>query len=197
MLLRVAAQEGLGDPGFFRRGRFRLPRRIRGLTSAIGGLLPGPLGLATTLMGDPRKKIKHAALKGKAQHKLAKLGKHGAKKRALHLDLGKLGEAALGAIPVVGGVAQELAGQLAPQISGGGSAAEEAVAALPQLAGLHPAHAAKVGRALGLGHRRRTMRVTNVHALRRSMRRVTGFAKLARKVMTFTTHHRIKRHRRK
>jgi hypothetical protein len=47
-------------------------------------------------------------------------------------------------------------------------------------------------------HRKRPrMHVTNTKALRRAMRRVTGFAKVARKVMTFTSHHKLKRSRRR
>ena len=41
------------------------------------------------------------------------------------------------------------------------------------------------------------MNVGNVKALRRSMRRVQGFARLARKVMTFTSHHKMKKHKRR
>ena len=45
----------------------------------------------------------------------------------------------------------------------------------------------------GVHERRRPrMHVTNVRALRRAMRRVTGFARVARKVMTFTSHHKLK-----
>ena len=36
------------------------------------------------------------------------------------------------------------------------------------------------------------MNVTNVRALRRSMRRVVGFAKIARRVMSFTHSHKMK-----
>ena len=41
------------------------------------------------------------------------------------------------------------------------------------------------------------MNVGNVRALRRSMRRVLGFAHLAKKVMTFTAHHKMKHHKRR
>jgi hypothetical protein len=44
---------------------------------------------------------------------------------------------------------------------------------------------------------RHRMNVGNVRALRRSMRRVTGFAHLARKVMTFTTHHKLRKARKR
>lgn len=43
---------------------------------------------------------------------------------------------------------------------------------------------------------RRTMRVTNVKALRRAMRRVQGFAKLAHRTIAFTKRVHMKRHRR-
>jgi hypothetical protein len=52
------------------------------------------------------------------------------------------------------------------------------------IGGRDPIHAA---------HRHRRQNVTNVHALRRSMRRVQGFAKLASRVMTFTKTHRMKK----
>ncbi len=52
-----------------------------------------------------------------------------------------------------------------------------------------------VGVAATRGHRR-TMRVTNVKALRRAMRRVQGFAKLAHRTISFTTRIKMKRHRR-
>jgi hypothetical protein len=40
-------------------------------------------------------------------------------------------------------------------------------------------------------HRR--MNIGNVRALRRSMRRVTGFAHLAKRVMSFTTHNKLRK----
>jgi len=43
----------------------------------------------------------------------------------------------------------------------------------------------------------RRMNVGNVRALRRSMRRVQGFAKMAKKVISFTTHVKMKKRRRK
>lgn len=45
--------------------------------------------------------------------------------------------------------------------------------------------------------RRHRMRVTNVKALRRAMRRVTGFAKIARQTIGFTHRVKMKRRRRK
>lgn len=53
--------------------------------------------------------------------------------------------------------------------------------------GMHPAmRAARAGRIPGMRHHRR-MRVTNVKALRRAIRRARGFEKLARKVMHFVS----------
>lgn len=49
----------------------------------------------------------------------------------------------------------------------------------------------------GGGRMYRRMNPCNPRALRRSMRRVTAFAKFARKVMTFTAHHKMRKHRRK
>lgn len=51
------------------------------------------------------------------------------------------------------------------------------------------------GRRGGGGHHR--MHVTNVKALRRAMRRVQGFAKLARKTIGFTHRIKMKKHRRR
>jgi len=45
------------------------------------------------------------------------------------------------------------------------------------------------------GRRYRRMNVGNVRALRRSMRRVQGFAKLARQTITFTSHVKMKKRR--
>jgi len=45
--------------------------------------------------------------------------------------------------------------------------------------------------------RRHRMRVTNVRALRRAMRRVTGFAKIARQTISFTHRVKMKHHRRR
>jgi len=51
---------------------------------------------------------------------------------------------------------------------------------------------------MGGGRRKyRRMNVGNTKALKRSMRRVQGFAKLARSTMTFTTHHKLKKPRRR
>lgn len=47
------------------------------------------------------------------------------------------------------------------------------------------------------GRSYRRMNPTNVRALRRAMRRVVGFSKLARGVMSFTKSHKMKVHRRK
>ncbi len=52
------------------------------------------------------------------------------------------------------------------------------------------------GRAAGVRHHRR-MNPGNVRALRRSMRRVQSFAKLARKTITFVHHVKMKKQRRR
>lgn len=49
----------------------------------------------------------------------------------------------------------------------------------------------------GGGRRHHRMHVTNVKALRRAMRRVQGFAKLARKTIGFTHRVHMKKHRRR
>jgi len=55
------------------------------------------------------------------------------------------------------------------------------------------------GAAGGFAGRRsyRRMNVGNTKALKRSMRRVQGFAKLAKSTMTFTQHHKLKKPRRR
>lgn len=106
------------------------------------------------------------------------------------LDYGKLGQAALGAIPVVGGVAQELAGQL------GASAAVPSDAVLPvplsdgSMAMIpHPGRGKKT-REPHMAHRKvdawmvkgtRSMNPTNPHALRRSLRRLEGFEHMVKR----------------
>lgn len=60
-----------------------------------------------------------------------------------------------------------------------------------------PGRARQLARGQGYGRRYHRMNVGNVRALRRSMRRVLGFAHLARKVMTFTAHHKMKKHHRR
>ena len=68
-----------------------------------------------------------------------------------------------------------------------------AAAAAALAAGLIPAgyvltHSGKV-------RRKPHMQVTNTRALRRSMRRVQGFARIAQRTMTFTKRHHLKKHR--
>ena len=71
--------------------------------------------------------------------------------------------------------------------AGGAAATAGAVATLvrSRSGGVHPA----VKAAMGIGRRRR-MHVTNVKALRRSIRRLHGFEKVCRKVLRFTSPHR-------
>lgn len=70
--------------------------------------------------------------------------------------------------------------------AGGAAATAGAVATLVRSRkGVHPAVAAAMGM-----HRRRRMHVTNVKALRRSIRRLHGFEKVCRKVLRFTSPHR-------
>jgi hypothetical protein len=64
----------------------------------------------------------------------------------------------------------------------------------PSLKAVASGAAPDVGTSSGRSYRR--MNPGNVKALRRSMRRVKSFAKLARSVMTFAAHHKMK-HRRK
>jgi hypothetical protein len=54
---------------------------------------------------------------------------------------------------------------------------------------IHPA----VARALGL-HKHRRMHATNTKALHRALRRVKGFERVARRVMSITHHRPVKMH---
>lgn len=72
--------------------------------------------------------------------------------------------------------------------AGGAAATAGAVATVVRSrkgSGVHPAVAAAMGMP-----RRRRMHVTNVKALRRSIRRLHGFEKVCRKVLRFTSPHR-------
>jgi hypothetical protein len=76
-----------------------------------------------------------------------------------------------------------------------------ALAIAPQDSVTYTTRARHAQLARGLGpdeyYAPRRMNVGNVRALRRSMRRVQGFAKLAKKVITFTHHVKMKKRRRK
>jgi hypothetical protein len=102
----------------------------------------------------PRRKTAAAGPKHKAARKRIVRGKRAARGG---LDFGALGRAAIGSVPVVGGVASELAGQL---MGGKGG---------------------KTAKGEGGGKRRRA-NPANVHALRRSLRRVEGFGHLVARV---------------
>jgi hypothetical protein len=154
------------------------------------------------LAGDPgkgkRAKSSKGASAGRARAGQKKSKKHkgrsSAKPHGPGLDFGKLGQAALGAIPVVGGVAQELAGQLMQKpgeelatVPGGAliPTGDGGVALVPHGRG------GRAARQPHMAHRKvdawmvkgsRTMNPTNVHALRRSMRRVEGFEHLVKRV---------------
>jgi len=84
---------------------------------------------------------------------------------------------------------------LVPQDSGTGGAGGNLTIVTPALAAWrakHPGHSFPGGGVSGY----RRMNVGNVKALRRSMRRVTGFAHLAKKVMSFTSKHKMKTRKR-
>ncbi|HXJ70388.1 MAG TPA: hypothetical protein VNM39_15905 [Verrucomicrobiae bacterium] len=104
---------------------------------------------------SPRRKSAAAGPRVKAGRKRAVRAKRAA--RGGGLDFGALGRAALGSVPIVGGVASELAGQVMHK--GGGGAASA-----------------------GMGKGRRTINPANVKALRRSLRRVERFGHLVSRV---------------
>lgn len=115
--------------------------------------------------------------------------------------LGRIGKAAVGFIPGVGPVASKViegAGTLATRAAK--SKVGQVVVKHPTLSAAGAAAVAGTGGGMltgkrlarpkisgVMGHRRRRIRVTNVKALRRAIRRARGFEKLARKVMHFTS----------
>jgi hypothetical protein len=99
-------------------------------------------------------------------------------KDRLGAGVGAAKGAAMGAVKFVG------------KHKGMSAAAAAAIAAGAIPAGYILTHSGKV-------RRKPHMQVTNTRALRRSMRRVQGFAKIARRTMTFTHTHKLKKHRRR
>jgi hypothetical protein len=134
-------------------------------------------------MGDPggkapkpakKRKTAGAGPKHKAEKKREKRKERAARKGGPKFDLAKLGEAAAGGIPFVGGLLSEGITQL----KGGAAGTEDAA-----FAEMAQALGGKKGKRLpGMGGPHRRVNVTNVKALRRGLRRVEGFAKLAQKV---------------
>ncbi len=127
-----------------------------------------------------------------------------------------LAKKAIGAITGLGGGGaskKEIEQIMKDRLASGVGAASGAAKAVGKTIAKHPAAAAAAAAAGGLavggviGHmkkdgtwsnrRRGHMQVGNTRALRRSMRRVQGFAHLASKTMTFVKHHRLKKHRRR
>lgn len=122
-----------------------------------------------------------------------------------------LGTLARQAIPLLGGAAVAgIAGRIAGKVGGGSQLALPGIGvpATRSLSGMLPAASRRLGGAMvpaaagvagsvlaarigGGGfvvqRRRRRMNVTNVKALRRSLRRVEGFEKVCKRVLTITT----------
>jgi hypothetical protein len=123
--------------------------------------------------------------------------------------LGKAAGAAVGMIPGVGGIASKALGALSkvrgtkaamtitahPVISaaaaagtiGAGTALMRTGGARPMGMGMRGYHIEKKGKHAGQLIKNRRMRVTNVRALRRAIRRCTGFSHLAKRVLRFTS----------
>lgn len=130
--------------------------------------------------------------------------------------LSGLGTLARQAIPLLGGAAVAgIAGRIAGKVGGGAQLALPGIGvpAVRSLGGMLPTAARRLGGAAlplaaGVGssvlatrlagggfvvqRRRRRMNVTNVRALRRSLRRVEGFEKVCKRVLTITTGRRPK-----
>lgn len=150
-------------------GRYRgdYYRGDPGFWSTLGGIAKGVVGAVTGInLGSVAPKAVAAAAPAAAGSAIAKVlpaslktavGKAGAIVKA-HPVLTAAGAAGLGGA-VLGGAGEKVAM--------GRAAARGAGLAMP-------------------GRHRRRMRVTNVKALRRAIRRATGFAHLAKKVLSFT-----------
>ena len=171
-------------------------------TARLGKFGAGNRGLALRLssMGDPRFSLKRAfTIPKKVRQGLMNVAT-GALGIVPGGGLIKAGMQALGpkAFPNVDPrfFANNDMGMLPPLAGGGGPGAAYAPVTGGSNVDWDKLHKAFKHPGPKFGHHRR-LNVTNVKALRRGMRRVTGFAKLARSVMTFTSHHRIKKHRRK
>lgn len=172
MLVRVMAQR-MGDA---RRRRGFLRHRFKGFGHFLGRLprFGGPIpGLVSSFIGDPPSKPSHAA----AVHKAHGHHPHAARKQH-HARQGKHAHASEFDTPVT----------MAGMPAGPGGAISDIAGALGGMLGGHGHPGSRAG---GGGHRR--MHVTNPKALRRAMRRVEGFAKLAHKTIQFVHHHKLKR----
>jgi len=199
--------EASGDPF-----SLRMPKRYRNRFKGAGRiftqaahLVPG-LGPAVDfargyglMAGDPGKGAKRKSAGAGPKHKAAKKAKNRADKaRGVHkpsgsakrrgkgtpIDWVALGNAAAGAIPVVGGVAQEVLRQVEAQHPADvgvatGTFDPSGAPAVPSVGASHAA----VKRALGLGGHHRRMNPANVKALRRGVRRLEGFGKLVKSVV--------------
>lgn len=94
---------------------------------------------------------------------------------------------------MAGGLLDTLENLLNPAQAAGTALAKQAEAPMTAAG-----RAAATALGLNVGKRKhRRMHVTNVKALHRAMRRVKGFAHLARQTMTFTQHHKMKGRRRR
>jgi hypothetical protein len=142
-----------------------------GLGFVPGGTFVRQVAEQAGLAGDMHSSKGQKRVARKAHKTAAKHGAsmhHGGKKAGKHHA-----ETALGLPPIdLSGAAQGLAEHFG---MGGAMAA---------------AHAAAGGG--GFGHRRRSINPANAKALRRSMRRLESFSKLAHRVMSFKTHHKLK-----
>jgi len=116
--------------------------------------------------------------------------------------------AAVSMIPGVGGVASKIISKIPTGVRGGMARATSAIVKHPVIsaaagagalalggagmhamgghAGKHPSARHMHALAMGLRRARPRMNVTNVHALRRALRRTHGFAKLAMRVIHMT-----------
>jgi hypothetical protein len=124
-----------------------------------------------------------------------------------------LGKKAIGSLFHHGGAGskQELADLMKQRLSQGTGAVVAGAKAAAGFVGRHKGLSAAAAAALAAGvipagyilthsgkvRRKPHMQVANTRALRRSMRRVQGFARLASRTMSFTKRHHLKKHKRR
>lgn len=160
-----------GDPGFFSfLGRKVLP--------SVAGLLPGVGGIAGKVLSRlpvPARRVIATGTRAIIKHPVL---------------------SAAGAAGVVGAIAAPATmgpGGGAMTMPGGAGVLEPGrlpmLAGAPGMRGFHMSKPRRINPASGIPHlvRNRRMRVTNVRALRRAIRRAHGFGRIARKVMRFTS----------
>jgi hypothetical protein len=206
MYRAMAAGQGdyVGDPGFSLKKMFKIPKKLRKLQPGkiIGKALPvaagfvpgvGPMLQGFMQRGGPAQVPSSVApqLSPEFLGLMRVFQQMGLLQGDPGFNWSGVAKGALGVgsmfLPGIVGKAIQGAGKFLPAIAGGiaSGAAGAGIGALI------------AGRGGGGARSYRRMNVGNVRALRRSMRRVEGFAKLARQTISFTSSTRMKKRGRK